>query len=50
MQWDKEKIFDLVAHQTRMEMLAIPLSKTTFWDTSIWKENSAKLLKVKTTY
>ena len=25
MQWDREKIFDLFAHPTRMEILAIPL-------------------------
>ena len=28
MQWDRKKIFDLFAHQTRMEILAIPLSMT----------------------
>ena len=50
MKWDREKIFDLVAYQSRMEILAIPLSRTTSWDTLIWKDNSAKLFKAKTAY
>ena len=27
MQWDREKIFDLFAHKTRMEIMSIPLQK-----------------------
>ena len=50
MKWDREKIFDLVAYQSRMEILAIPLSRTTSWDTLIWKDNSAKVFKAKTAY
>ena len=43
MQWDREKIFDLFAHPTRMEILAIPLPMTTSRDKLLWKENSANM-------
>lgn len=49
-QWDREKIFDLFAHQTRMEILAIPLSMTNTQDTLVWKENSANIFTVNIAY
>ena len=50
MQRDRNKIFDLFAHRTRMELLAIPLSRTSLRDTLIWKENDTNTFTVKTTY
>ena len=46
MQWDREKIFDLFAHPTRMEILAIPLPMTTSQDKLLWKENSVNMFTV----
>ena len=34
-QWDRERIFDLFTHRTRMEILAIPLPQDTSQDTLI---------------
>ena len=50
MQWDREKIFDLFAHPTRMEILAIPLPMTTSRDKLLWKENSANMFTVRSAY
>ena len=50
MQWDREKVFDLFANQTQMEILAIPLSWTNLGDTLVWKENFANIFTMKTTY
>ena len=50
MQWDREKIFDLFAHPTRMEILAIQLPMTTSQDKLLWKENSVNMFTVRSTY
>ena len=50
MQWDREKVFDLFANQTQMEILAIPLSWTNLGDTLVWKENFANIFTMKTAY
>ena len=38
-QWDKEKIHDLFAHRTCMEILSIPLQSNLTQDVLVWKEN-----------
>ena len=40
-QWDREKIYDLFAHQTRMEILSIPLQSNPTRDVLVWKENKS---------
>ena len=37
-QWDREKIFDLFAHRTCMEIMSIPLRQITARDVLICKE------------
>jgi len=41
-QWDRERIFDLFAHRTRVEILAIPLQQDMTWDTLIWEETKSR--------
>ena len=43
-QWDRDKVFDLFAHKTRMEILQMPLSRL------VWKENRSQSFFVKTAY
>ena len=51
MQWDSEKIFDLFAHRTRMEIMSIPLQQNTAArDVLIWKENRSQSFSVKSAY
>ena len=51
MQWDREKIFDLFAHRTRMEIMSIPLQHNTATrDVLIWKENKSQSFSVKSAY
>ena len=50
MQQDKEKIFDLFAYKTRMEILAIPLPRRYLHDVLIWKENKSQVFSVKSAY
>lgn len=40
-QWDTEKIFDLFAYWTRIEIMAIPLQQDTARDVLIWKETKS---------
>lgn len=42
MQWDREKIFDIFAHKTRMEIMSISLQQNTMGrDVLVWKENQS---------
>ena len=51
MQWDREKIFDLFAHRTRMEIMSIPLQQNTATrDVLIWKESKSQSFSVKSAY
>lgn len=50
MQWDREIFFDLFAHRTRMEILAIHLSRTLDYDTLNWTENTNNVFIVKSAY
>ena len=51
MQRDREKIFDLFAHRTRMVILSIPLQQNTATrDVLIWKENKSQSFSVKSAY
>lgn len=50
MQWDRENFFDLFAHRTRMEILAIHLSRTLDYDTLNWTENTNNVFIVKSAY
>ena len=48
MQWDREKIFDLFSHKTRLEIMSIPLQQNTAGrDVLVWKENQSQLFSVK---
>ena len=49
-QWDREKIFDLFAHRTRMEILATTLPQDGSRDTLIWKETKSGAFSVKSAY
>nr|XP_023887236.1 uncharacterized protein LOC111999338 [Quercus suber] len=49
-QWDRERIFDLFAHKTRMEILVIPLQQDTVGDALIWKETKSGSFSVKFAY
>ena len=49
-QWDREKIFDLFAHRTRMEILATALPQDGSQDTLIWKETKSWAFSVKSVY
>ena len=49
-QSDKERIFDLFAHKTKMEILAIPLQQDTARDALIWKETKSGSFSVKSAY
>ena len=49
-QWDREKIFDIFAQRTRMEILSIPLQNNTARDSLIWKENGSKNFMVRSAY
>ena len=49
-QWDRDKVFDLFAHKTRMEILQMPLSRLSSRDKLVWKENRSQSFFVKTAY
>jgi len=49
-QWDREKIFDLFAYRTRMEIMSIPLRPNTTQDMLVWKENKSHSFIVKFAY
>ena len=49
-QWDRDKMFHLFAHKTRMEILQMPLSRLSSRDKLVWKENRSQSFSVKTTY
>ena len=49
-QWDREKIFDLFAHRTSMEIMSMPLPRTNTRDVLIWKENKSQSFTVKSAY
>ena len=49
-QWDREKIFGLFAHRTRMEIMSTPLRRTNTRDVLIWKENKSQSFTVKPAY
>ena len=49
-QWDREKIFDLFAHKTRIEILQIPLSSVLVRDKLVWKENQSQTFTVKSVF
>ena len=49
-QWDREKIHDLFAHRTRMEILSIPLESNLTRDELVWKENKSHSFSVKSAY
>ena len=49
-QMDREKIFDLFAHRTRMEILATALPQDGSQDTLIWKETKSWAFSVKSVY
>ena len=50
MQWDKEKIFDLFAYRTRMDILSIPLGSNSACDVLVWKENKSQTFTLKSAY
>ena len=50
MQWDREKIFDLFAYRTRMDILSIPLGNNSARDVLVWKENKSQTFTVKSAY
>ena len=50
MQWDREKIFDLFAYRTRMDILSIPLGSNSARDVLVWKENKSQTFIVKLAY
>lgn len=51
MQWDREKIFDIFAHKTRMEIMSISLQQNTMGrDVLVWKENQSQSFSVKSAY
>ena len=49
-QWDREKIHDLFAHRTRIEILSIPLESNLTRDELVWKENKSHSFSVKSAY
>ena len=49
-QWDRDKVFDLFAHKTRMEILQLPLSRLSSRDKLVWKENRSQSFSVETAY
>ena len=49
-QWNREKLFDLFAYHTRMEIMAIPLAWVSGRDKLNWKENKGKVFSVKSAY
>ena len=49
-QWDKEKIHDLFAHWTRMEILSIPLQSNPTHDVLVWKGNKSHSFSVESAY
>ena len=50
MQWDRERIIDLFAYRTRMDILSIPLGNNSARDVLVWKENKSQTFTVKSTY
>ena len=49
-QCDREKIFDIFAHRTQMEILSIHVQNNTARDSLIWKENGSKKFTMRSTY
>ena len=49
-QWDREKVFDLFAHRTWMEILQIPLPNAFSRDILVWKKTQSKIFTVKSAY
>ena len=49
-QWNREKLFDLFAYRTWMEIMVIPLARGACRDKLIWKENKGKVFSVKSAY
>ena len=49
-QWNREKLFDLFAYRTWMEIMAIPLAQVSVRDKLNWKENIWKVFSVKSAY
>ena len=49
-QWNREKLFDLFAYRTRMEIMAIPLAWVSGRDKLNWKENKGKVFSIKSVY
>ena len=49
-QWDREKLFDLFAYRTQVEIMAIPLSRIAGRDKLRWNENWGKKSSVKSAY
>ena len=49
-QWNREKLFDLFAYRTWMEIMAIPLAQVSGRDKLNWKENKGKVFSVKSAY
>ena len=49
-QWDRDKVFDLFAHRTRMEILQAPLSRLSSRDVLVRMENQAQNFSIKSAY
>ena len=49
-QWDREKLFDLFAYRTQMEIMAIPLSQIAGRDKLRWNENRGETFSVRSAY
>ena len=49
-QWNREKLFNLFAYRTRMEIMAIPLALVAGRDKLNWKENRGKVFSIKSAY
>ena len=49
-QWDRGKIHSTFAHQTRIEIMVVPLNNINSEDSFIWKENRAQCFTVRSAY
>lgn len=50
LQWDWDKVFNLFAHRTRLEILSISLQDNPNRDVLMWKENNSQTFSVKFAY
>lgn len=50
LQWDRDKVFNLFAHRTRLEILSISLQDNPNRDVLMWKENNSQTFLVKFAY